>query len=135
MTEENEAAPIQQITELIADAFTFVRSAEANRELATVTLEDLIEDQISRNGDPESAGASQYNPYVIQPSEGAPATEVVVPDQVSGTRAASASKLERLLAIKNSIHDMVSELKERDPSEVASADEYSAAYEDFLIVE
>ena len=58
-----EATTSRQIREVISDAYAFIMGAEANKAIATVTLEDLMEDQIKRNGESAKSNASQYNPY------------------------------------------------------------------------
>lgn len=131
-----DSKPFWEVRALLADSFRFVQSAEANRALASVTLDDLIVDQIARNGDSDSANSSQYSPYAITESEETPATEDLPRvDYIIGVAGDSATKMDRLMAIKNSLSAMVEELKKIPPNEVASEEDYTDAAEDSFVME
>lgn len=137
----NEGAPSttvnikgKNVKELLSDAMTFVRSAEANQALAAVTLEELIGDQIARNGDTASANKSQFNPYAYDPNKTQTASDE--PNEVANFVGASdtggPTKLERVLALQNELVSVVTELKKLDPAEVADPEEYAAEIFDQL---
>ena len=72
--QEDKTDPVTSrcIREVLSDAYAFIRSAEANAALATVTLDELIGDQINRNGDTDRSNAAQYNPYSFKAGKDAP---------------------------------------------------------------
>ena len=63
----------QRLRQILADAFSFVRSAELNQAIATVTIEDLMFDQIKRNGESNNSNYAQYSPYDYDPKNPKPA--------------------------------------------------------------
>jgi len=117
----------KNIREILADAFTFIRSVESNQALAAVTLEELMGDQMKRNGETAQANASQYNPYGYDPMKAQPAsmTPTEVANFLGGSDTGGPTKLERILAIKNILTDLVAEIKTTEPLEVAGAQEYA----------
>lgn len=126
-----EPSKSRRLREVLSDAYTFIRSAESNRALATVTLEELMGDQIKRNGDSDSSNSSQYNPYSYEPDKNKPASEE--PEKranfLGGSDTGRPTKLDMLLAIKNELEAVVKEVKNSQPLEVAGREEYSDASE------
>ena len=119
-----------RIRAVVADAFSFVRSAEANQALATVTLDDLIEDQIRRNGDSAATNGVQYNPYERQPGAEVPSgAEAARVNFVGGTDTGAPSRLERIQAIAGQLGSVLDSIRARDPVDVADPEEYNDAVE------
>lgn len=112
---------------VLADTFTFIRSREANREAATVTFEQLMGDQIKRNGDTDQANASQYDPYRYDPSK--PAPEGVEPAKranfLGGTDTNRPTKIEMIRAMQNEIEGVVEEVKKLGVITVSNYAEYA----------
>ena len=128
--EENLAPSVsRRLTEVVADAYAFIRSAEANKAFATVTLEQLMQDQIDRNGETARSNAAKYNPYSYRP--GSPDPSGVQPSKVTNFLGASdtglPTKLDRILAIKNELGAVIAEIKSMAPVDVASPQEYTDA--------
>jgi hypothetical protein len=136
IAENQEPSVSKKLRNVIADAFTAVRSAEANKALATVSLEQLIGDQIIRNGESAESNGSQFNPYDYDSSGDSPASREpaeranflgVANIGVEDNR--PPTKLDFVLAIKNEIEDVIKQVKDLPPSEVAEADEYTDGVE------
>lgn len=126
--EENlEPSTSKRLRDAVADAFTFIRSAEANSAFATVTLEQLMGDQIQRNGESERSNAAQYDPYSYNPKavEEAGKSLVERANFLGGSDTNRPTKLDRLLAIMNEIDSIVDEVKSQDPVAVAAPEEYT----------
>ena len=121
----------RKLREVLADAYTFVRSAEANQAFATVTIEQLMEDQIKRNGESEGANKSQFDPYSYDPSK--PASIGQEPQTranfIGGADTTRAAKRDFILAIKNELTSVIKSIKEIPPEEVAPGSEYIDATE------
>ena len=129
--ENVEEKTFRDFRRVVSDAFAFIRSAEANQALATVSLDELIGDQIKRNGESESSNAAQFNPYSHDPKEGSPAG-VTTSERANFLGAADGNrptKLDRVLAIRNALSDVITEIKNREVTEVANAEEYLDASE------
>ena len=130
-SEEEDPKPARRLRAAVSDAFAFVRSAEANKALATVTLEDLIGEVIARYGESDSSNAAQYNPYSFDPSKteekpaGEQTTERV--NFIGGFPLDRPTKLDRLVALENELGAIIEEIKSMEPVEVADADEYPDA--------
>lgn len=128
-SEEEDPQPARRVRAAIGDAFAFVRSAEANKALATVTLEDLIGEVIVRHGESASSNASQYNPYSFDPSkaEETPAGEQTTEraNFIGGFSLDRPTKLDRLTALENELGAIIKEIKTMEPIEVADADEHA----------
>lgn len=120
-------SPIETLRRVVGDAYAAIRSAEANKALATVSLEQLIGDQILRNGDSDRSNASQFDPYTLDPNKDQPASEenIVRANTPSGADTGRPTKLDRVLAIVNQFEAVVSQIKELSPTEVAEYEEYS----------
>jgi hypothetical protein len=131
-TGENQApSASKRLREVIGDAFTFLRSYEANQAFATVTLEGLITDQIARNGDTARSNAAQYDPYSYNPTvdETASGTPIGRANYLGGSDTKRPTKLDRVLAVMNSIQAVVTEIQTTQPVDVASPEEYSSQIE------
>ena len=121
----------RRLREAVSDAFTFLRSYEANQAFATVTLENLIVDQIARNGDTARSNAAQYDPYsynpaVEEPTSGLPAERA---NYLGGSDTKRPTKLDRVLALMSNIQAIVTEIQATPPVDVADPEEYSAQIE------
>jgi hypothetical protein len=117
----------KRLRDAVADAFTFIRSQELNQAIATVTIEQLMGDQIARNGESERSNAAQYDPYSYNPKakEDAANQEVLRANFLGGSDTDRPTKLDRVLAITNSLKDVIKEIKEQEPVDVASPEEYT----------
>jgi hypothetical protein len=136
VSQENVPSPAKLFREVLADAFTFVRSAEANQALAAVTLDDLIEEHIGRNGESADSNAHKYNPYSYDPAASPPAGTKPPPRvAVSGTTATAPTRLDRITAIHNELQVVIADIRARPPVEVADAAEYTDGLEDGLVNE
>jgi hypothetical protein len=103
----------RRILNVLADAFTFVRSVEANRAIAAVTLDQLINDQIKRNGESSDSNNSRFDPYSFDPNATPPAGNqpITAANFAGGADTNAPTKIARLLAIKNNLSAVVTELK------------------------
>lgn len=117
----------RRIREILSDAYAFIRSAESNAALATVTLEELMGDQIKRNGETAQSNAAQYNPYSFEPGKELPAG--LNPTERANFLGASdtqrPTKLDQILAIQNEMNGVIEEIKQKEPVDVADAKDYS----------
>ena len=119
----------RRLREALSDAYAFVRSVESNRAFATVTLEQLINDQIRRNGDTKTSNASQYNPYSLDqdaPASEEPATRA---NFLGAADTGRPTKLDFVLALKEEIGNVVESVKNTEVVDVAEAEEYTDAVE------
>lgn len=103
----------QKIRRIIGDLFTFVRSQEANLAVQKVTIEQLLQEQIKRNGDQSTSNAAQYNPYSHTPGEATPATSqpLARANYLGGSDVTLPTKLDRVLALKNEVESLVKTVK------------------------
>jgi len=131
-SDEARAKTPQRVRAILSDAFAFIRSVEANQAFATVTLEQLITDQINRNGDSDRSNASQYDPYSYNGDKVEPASVEPVEraNFLGGSDTARPTKLDRVLSLVNSISDVVDQLLETPPVDVASPEEYTGSAEE-----
>lgn len=129
--ENEEPASHKQFRRVLSDAFAFIRSVEANTAFASVSLEDLMEQQIARNGETAKSNAAQNNPYSYDPEN--PAPDGLEPAPRANFLGASdlgrPTKIDTILALKNELSDIIKEIKEKEPVEVADADTYSESAE------
>ena len=126
--EENlEPSSGKRLRDAIADAFTFIRSAELNQAIATVTIEQLMGDQIARNGETERSNAAQFDPYTYSPKAKEDAAKKDLPraNFLGGSDTDRPTKLDRVLAVTNALKDVIKEVKEQQPVDVASPEEYT----------
>lgn len=121
----------RRFREVLSDAYAFVRSAEANAALATVTLEELMGDQIKRNGEEALSNAAQYNPYSYEPesTEGAGTEPEARANFLGGTDTGQPTKMDRIVALQNELSAVIAEVKAMKPIEVADAEEYASSSE------
>lgn len=133
-----EPSHSKRMRAVIGDAFTFIQSVEVNQGIAAVSLEDLMGDQIKRNGESASSNGNQYDPYGYSPEKEAAAGGQ--PEEranfLGGSDTSRPTKLDRITAIVNNISSVVDEIKRLSPQEVADNEEYMdvsdiAAPEDF----
>jgi hypothetical protein len=129
IAENLEPAASKVLRNVVADAFAFIRSAEVNQAFATVTYEELISYQILRNGESSKTSAAQYDPYSFDPNKPPPAgAQPPAPsktaDFLAGTELGRPTKMDRLMAIVNSISDVVTQISAAQPIEVANYAEY-----------
>ena len=121
------ASPTRKLRETISDAYAFIRSMEANQALATVTLEQMMEDQIKRNGESRESNSQQYDPTTYDPTKNVPETQV--PEEranfLGGSDTSRPTKLDRVLAIVNAISAVVKEIKAKETVDVAKPSEYT----------
>jgi len=117
----------KRLTQAVGDAFAFIRSAEANAALATVTLEQLIGDQVNRNGESQRSNSAKYDPYSYDPDKKAAASSTPLkPANIpSGSDTSRPTKLDSVLAIKNTLSDVIKEIKDLQPVDVATPTEYT----------
>lgn len=127
MTElsDNKKKQLRAMRLLIADAFSFVRSQEINQALASVTLDQLMSEQIARNGESSDSERSVYNPYAYDTkadseTPASTGSSLVSPSFVTGVSAQATedgkvitpSKLARLEAIKATLNEAINSYAE-----------------------
>jgi len=132
-SEEGESSE-RRLRAVIGDAFAFIRSQEANAALATVTLEQLMNDQIARNGDSDSSNAAQYDPYTFDHSKETPASSEPAEraNFLGGSDTERPTKFDRVNALVEAIEAVVEDIKAKDPVEVADPEAYADAAEDSI---
>jgi hypothetical protein len=117
----------KNVRQIVADAYTFIRSAEANKAISAVTIEQLMNDQIKRNGDTTLTNKSQYNPYSYDPDKSLPVSEAPT-DYSSFIGMADTNKptkIDRITALKSVIDGMVDGIKKLEVLDVANAGAYA----------
>lgn len=121
----------RRLRRALSDMYAFVRSQEANRAVQAVTFPQLIQEQISRNGDSERSNAAQYDPYSFDPAKYALGAEpagrvpLVRANFLSGTDTGNPTKLDRVLALKNGVDALVAAVKDIPVEDILSADKES----------
>jgi hypothetical protein len=129
----------KNVRDQIADAFTFIRSMESNQAISTVTLEELITDQINRNGDSKTTNATQYDPYSYDPtSVKVPPASLTPQDPANFLGVAdtgAVSKMSRIAALRNGIEVLVEGLKNIDPLALMDSTEYTPTASDGIGLE
>ena len=124
--EKEKSKVAHKFVEIIGDAFAFVRSAEANAALATVTLEALIHDQIIRNGESDTSKSNEFTPYSHDPDKQKPAgTEAPRANFASGVdvsvddsdKSVRPTKLDFIRAVQNEMTAVIKEIKASPPSD------------------
>ena len=125
--ENLEPKPFRKLRDVVADAYAFIRSVEANQAFATVTLEELMGDQIKRNGESSRSNAAQYNPYSYIPGTELPAG--LEPGEranfLGAADTGNPTKFDRILALKNNLTDTINDIKKLTTVEVADVGEYT----------
>lgn len=119
----------KKLRDVVADAYSFIRGAEANQAFATVTLDTLIGEQIKRNGESSRSNSAQYDPYSYDPAKPgpsglAPATRA---NFLGASDTEGPTKLDRVLAIQNNIVDTITQIKGLQLVDVADAKAYNDA--------
>lgn len=124
-----ESNPQRRFRQVLSDAFAFVRGVEANKAIASITLDQLIEDQIARNGESVASNNSRYDPYTYDPNQQTPASEERSEpvNYAGGSDTGAPTKLEKLSALKEAVNAVVDDLTQGDPLEIADFEEYSDA--------
>lgn len=119
-----EKAENRRLRAILNDAFAFVRAYEATQVIYEATLEDLMAEQIARNGSSEVSAKEKYNPYAIPTAEADEASSGSTPEvsdyqttgvYISGTELSNPTKMDRLMALKNEIDAAVQSAKEFVP--------------------
>ena len=109
---------LRRVLEVISDSFAFVRSAEANAALATVTLEELINDQILRNGETDKSNSNQFTPYNYERGKETPEGESAPrANYAGGSDVSRPTKIDWILAVQNELSAVIEEIKD-NPSTV-----------------
>ena len=118
---------VRQLRDVINDAFAFIRSYEANQAFATVTIEQLMNDQIARNGESGDSYSAKYDPYTYDPAKTQPASQTPtgLSNNLSGSDTERPTRYDRITAIMNNIQAVVDDIKKTPPVAVASASEYT----------
>lgn len=116
----------QRLRRILADAFTAVRSAEVNKAAKAVTIEDLMYDQIKRNGESNNANYAQYNPYDYDPKKPPPAGVAggERTNFLGGSDTSRPPKIVYVERLANELTAVITEVKSKDPIEIANAGEY-----------
>lgn len=121
MAKNKESKKILAARAVLNDAFAFVRGYKVNELMRGVTLDVLMAEQIARDGE----GPSQYDPYA---GSGLPSGSTVSQSKpanyVSGTNITNPTKLDRLSALSNVIENTVSAIRNTDPADMQTKDEY-----------
>jgi len=120
--DNSEPIPAKKLQAVVADTYAFIRSVEANDAIASVTIEQLMGDQILRNGDSERSNKSKYDPYAYDSAEDeeASAEPVNRANYPGGSDTQRPTKLDRVLGIVNNLEDVISQIKEMEPADVIS---------------
>jgi hypothetical protein len=114
----------REIRRTLADMYTAVRSGEANRAIQAVTITQLLQEQVLRNGDTDASNARQFTPYSFDPDAVVPASQQPLgrANFLSGTDTNNPTKLDRVLALKNIISDLVDQVKELPVEDVSATE-------------
>jgi len=126
--EENlEPSSGKRLRAAVSDAFAFIRSAEANAAIATVTLEQLMGDQIERNGESERSNAAKYDPFSYDPDADEAAGDEPIKRATlpSGVDTQRPTKFDQVYSIVQTLSDVITEVKALEPVEVAELEEYT----------
>lgn len=125
-TNNEKAKTLRKIRAILGDAYTFVRSMEANRDLESVTMEELMEEQILRNGERDASNMREFNPYTYESGGETPAGQDPprIGNFISGTDAQNPTKLDRVEALGSVISGTVSSLKQTEPEDIADVEDY-----------
>lgn len=129
VAQNEEKKKLRRVLEVISDAFSFVRSMEANAALATVTLEELINDQILRNGETEKSNANKFTPYDYDADKETPEGEAAPrANYASGADTSRPTKIDFITAVQNELSAVIEEIK-ANPSTVEDyAESVEAGY-------
>jgi hypothetical protein len=118
----------RKLRQVLADTFTFIRSREANQALATVTFEELMGDQIKRNGESDASNSSQYTPYAFDPDKPLPAG--VAPAKrvnfVGGADTTRPTKIQMIQAMQTEVEAVVEDIKKMPLTTVVDYGDYAS---------
>jgi len=123
----------RRVQMVIADTYSFIRGAEANKAISAITFEELISDQIKRNGTSDEAQAAQFTPYDYDPENSAKPAGLKPQEKVlsaGGSDVGRPSKLSRLLAIKSVLSSTIDAVKKLEPLELSDEKAYADSAED-----
>lgn len=127
--EAEDPKPGRRLRAAISDAFAFVRSAEANKALATVTLEDLVGEVITRYGETVDSNASQYNPYAFDPAKAEEQPSGTKPTEranfIGGFPLDRPNKLDRILALEAELGAIIDDIKAQEVVKVSDQSEFT----------
>lgn len=100
----------------LSDVYAFVRSREANKKLANVSVLDLIEEAIQRNGTSEDAARFATSSEET-PEENTPASQTPLNSAnfVSGTSINQPTKLDVITALQSELDGLIDEIKSIEP--------------------
>lgn len=114
----------RQIRAGLSDAYAFVRSQEANRAIQQVTFNQLLAEQLQRNGETERLNKASNNPYSLDPAKVEPASSVPLSraNFLSGTDTGNITKLDRIVYLKGAISDLVDRVKKLKPQDIEDPD-------------
>lgn len=114
----------RQLELILADAHTFVLSAEVSKAIAAVTVDQLIQEAIDRNGDSETSKTTKFDPYAIDISQPPTASERPLEQEsfVSGSNLSGATKIDRIHALRAELRSTVEEVKKMPLSAVQESD-------------
>jgi histidinol dehydrogenase len=117
----------RRIFQGLSDLFVFVRSQEANKAIAAVTAEDLIQEQVKRNGDTALSNTTKYNPYAFDFSKPPPQSQQPLDraNFLSGSDINLPTKMDRLVAIENEMDKLIQDVKNIPPDALRDFQEES----------
>lgn len=109
---------IRRFTRIIADAYAFVQSQEANKAISAVTYEQLVSEQISRNGDPLDSRTNANTPYSFDPTETIAASDDGLgrANFIGGSDIRQGTRLDRLTQLRRELDGAIDQIQEIDPS-------------------
>lgn len=117
MSEETQ----KRIRATIGSVYAFVQSREVNRALSSVSIEQLMVEQILRNGSTDNAKKYETSSSATTDENNrTPATQVPINTSnfVSGTDAYSASKIEQLNSLQSELNGLIDVIKNIDPIQI-----------------
>lgn len=110
----------RRILAQLSDLYAFVRSQEANQAIAAVTVEDLIQEQIKRNGETPTSNSIQFDPYALIVDQPPPQSQLPLTraNFLSGSDLSLPTKMDRLLALENEVTALIREIKAIPPEQI-----------------
>ena len=110
---------IRRFMRVISDTYAFVQSQEANKAISSVTLEQLVSEQIKRNGDPVDSRVNTYTPYSFDPAESGAASELGLQraNFIGGADINQGTRFDRLVQLRRELDSTIDQIQKIDPSE------------------
>ena len=102
----------------LADAATTVRTLEANKSIANVSLLELISEQIARNGETTTGNSNATSNNPSSENQVASAVPINATNLISGTDTGLLTKIARLNQLQASLTSLISSLKDIEPSSI-----------------